>query len=210
MLPQVDNNRVAEALSYLTGQFSSDLRTPNVRNLLRVKARRKQDLENTFWSVINSQLLALPPALGGPSGQALNQLGALVGEPRGNFNDVQFLLFIRVIVAARRSGGRTEDLNKIMAIALGLAAFQLNEYYPGRVDLFAAAIATDIYAQPLAQALRIARPPGVFVELTYWDAPNYVLPIFVLGDSVSNSGGTGFEDQVSLANPTVPVSSIIC
>ena len=209
-LPTVDNSHVAEGLSYLTGQFSSDLRTPNVRNLVRVRMRRKQDLENTFWAVINSQLLSLPPALGGPTGQALNQLGAIVGEPRGAFNDTQFALFIRVIIAARRSGGRAEDLLKIGQIAFGLNAFQYNEYLIGKVDYYAPAIATDLYAQPFGQALHLARPPAVYVCFSYYDAVLYTLPLFELGDSVSNSGGTGFQDQVSGAGPTVPISSIAC
>jgi len=209
-LPTVDNSHVAEGLALLTGQFSSDTRTPDVRNLVRVKMRRKQSLENDFWAVINSQLLALPPAQGGPSGQALNQLGALVGEPRGNFNDTQYLLFIKVIIAARRSGGRAEDLLKIGQIAFGLNAFQYTEYLVGKVDYYAPAIVTDEYAQPFAQALHIARPPGIYLCFSYYDAVNYVLPLFTLADSVSGTGGSGFDDQISNTHPVVPISSIAC
>ena len=111
-LPTVDTNIVNEALGLLTGQFASDATTPNVRNLVRAKANRWQDIELTLWAVINSTQLLLPPSEGGPTGQALDQLGALVGEPRGAFNDTQFQLFIRVIIAARKSGGRAEDLMK--------------------------------------------------------------------------------------------------
>jgi hypothetical protein len=210
MLPTQDFNHVAESLALLTGQFSSDLLTPNVRNLVRVKARRKQYLENLIWAVINSQLLSLPPAQGGPSGQALNQLAALVGQVRGALTDVQLLLFIKVIIVARRSGGRSEDLNAVMQAALGRANFQMNDYYPGRVDLYAPGLATDEYAQPLAQALHLARPPAVYTLLSYWDTPSYVLPIFTLGDSVSGTGGTGFADSVSGSNPTVPISCLVC
>ena len=208
-LPAVDNAYVSEALALLTGQFSA-LNAPNLRNLLTASANQRQTLETTLWNVIDAQLLCLAGQPNGPSGQALNQLGDLVGLPRGAFNDTQYALFISVIVAARKSGGRSEDLLKVCQLALGLNAFSLNEYYPGRVDIYAAAIANDDYASPLSQALRLARPPAVFVEFTYYDAPSYHLPIFVLGDSVSGTGGSGFQDQVSGANPTVPVSSLVC
>jgi hypothetical protein len=207
-VPTIDTNIVNEALGLLTGQFASDATTPNVRNLVRVKARRWQAIENVFWDVINSTQLLLPPDQGGPTGQALNQLGALVGEPRGAFNDMQYQLFIRVIIAARKSGGRAEDLMKVLQLALGLGAFSYNEYEVARVDVYAPSIATDLYAAPLAQALTLARPPGMFCELSYFDA-SYSQPIFVLGDSVSNSGGSGFQDQISGADPTLPISSLL-
>jgi hypothetical protein len=207
-LPTVDTNIVNEALGLLTGQFASDATTPNVRNLVRAKANRWQDLENTLWAVINSTQLLLPPSKGGPTGQALDQLGALVGEPRGAFNDTQFQLFIRVIIAARKSGGRAEDLMKVLQLALGLGAFGYNEYNVGRVDVYAPNIVTDLYAAPLAQALTLARPPGVFCEFSYYDA-TYSEPIFVLGDTVSGTGGSGFQDQESLSSPTLPISSLV-
>ena len=208
-VPTQDFNHVQESLDLLTGQFASDATTPNVRNLVRAKANRWQDLELTLWAVINSTQLLLPPSQGGPTGQALDQLGALVGEPRGAFTDAEFLLFIKVIVRARRSGGRTEDMNAIMQIALGLGAFQLAEYNVARVDLYAPSMVTDEYAGPLAQALGLARPPGIYTLLSYYDV-SYSDPIFVLGDTVSGSGGSGFADQVSNTGLVLPISSIVC
>jgi hypothetical protein len=189
--PTQDFNHVNEGLALLTGQFSSDLLTPNVRNLVRTLMRRTQSIENTLWDVIDSQLLALQP-----TGQALNQLGDLVGEPRGAFNDVQYRLFITVIIAARKSGARTEDLLTVLALALGTAAFDWDEFYPGRASALAPSVATDLYAQPLAQALHIARPPGVYTILSYWDV-TYPLPVWELSDSVSGTGGVGLGDSVS-------------
>ncbi len=200
--PEVDTNIVAEGLALLTGQFASDAVTPNIRNLVRARMALKQDLENTYWDVINSQLLANKP-----TGQALNQLGDLVGEPRGAFNDTQYLLFIKVIIAARKSGARTEDLMTVLALALGTGAFEVDEFYPGRDSALAPSMATDLYAQPLAQALHIARPPAIYSVLSYWDV-SYPLPVWSLSDSVSGTGGVGLGDSVSGTGFCDPISSI--
>jgi hypothetical protein len=203
MLPAVDNSHVQEGLALLTGQFTDPVNYPNIRNLLTTFLRRIQDVENVLWNVINSQLLA-----NGPTGQALNQLGDLVGEPRGTLNDTQYLLFILVIIVARRSDGRMEDLNRICQAAVGKAAFTLTEFYPARVAIYTPSLATDLYAQPLDMALHLGRPPSVLASLDYWDVPNYVLPLWTPSDAVSNTGGQGLMDQVSGNFKSVPISTL--
>jgi hypothetical protein len=202
-VPQVDNSHVQEGLNLLTGAYSDQSATPNIRGLVTTLMRRVQTIENTLWDVIDSQLLAE-----NPTGQALNQLGDLVGETRGAFSDTQYLLFIKVAIRARRSAGCTEDLLQVCALALGMNRFELTEFYPARVSIYTPGIATDLYAQPLAQALGLARPPGVFCEVTYWDTPNYTLPVWSLSDSVTNTGGVALADQVSGAFLSVTPSSV--
>ncbi len=198
-----DDAHVAEALALLTGQFSSDKRTPNVRNLVRVIANRTQDVEDVLWAVIESQLLAK-----NPTGQALNQLGDLVQEPRGLLNDTQYLLWIQVAIRARKSGGRTEDLLAIAQLALGLNAFTYADWYPCKFDLYAPAMVTQLFAEPLAQALKLARPPGVYGVLGWYDAPSFTLPLWSFADSVSGTGGAGWGDVISGVGDAVPISAI--
>ncbi len=198
-----DTDHVAEALALLTGQFASDQRTPNVRNLVRVIAARTQDAENVLWAVIESQLLAM-----NPTGKALDQIGDLIGEPRGLFNDVQYLLWIRIAIRARRSAGRLEDLLAICQLALGLNAFKYTDYYPGKFEIYAPAMATASFAAPLAQALRIARPPAVYGVLDWYDTPSFTLPLLSFSDAVSGTGGAGWGDAISGLGNAVMISAI--
>jgi hypothetical protein len=201
-----DDSHVQEALALLTGQFSHDTQTPNIRNLVRILAARVQDVENTLWDVIESQLLVK-----GPTGQALNQLGDLVGEPRNGLGDSAYLLWILVAIRARRSGGRTEDLLAIGALALGLGQVSYTDYYPVRFEIYAPALPDMAWAIPLGQAMSIARPPGVYGVLDWYDQPTITrigLPVLTLSDSVSGLGGTGFGDSVSGVDECVCVSSI--
>jgi hypothetical protein len=198
-----DFNHVSEALALLTGQFSSDLATPDVRNLVRAMTQPVQDVENSLWDAINSQLIANTP-----TGQALNQLGDLIGEPRGGLNETQYLLWIQIAIRARKSGGRTEDLLAITALAVGTNQFTYTDWYPGDFDIYVPAMTTDAFAGPLDQALRIARPPGTYGNLDYWDTENYILPLWSCSDSVSSTGGQGLGDSVSGADMSVPISSL--
>lgn len=154
-----------QALALLTGEYSSDKRTPNVRNMVRSMARRTQEIENVLFAVMASQNLAA-----GPTGQALNQLGDLLQEARGSFSDVQYAFFLRVIARARASGGRAEDAIQIAALALGNGGASFAEYVPPGYLLTALDIVGD-YAYPLASALSLARPPGVLGELEWSDFP---------------------------------------
>lgn len=198
-----DFNHVSEALALLTGQWSSDLTASGTRNLVRAMTQPVQDVENALWDTINSQLIAKTP-----TGQALNQLGDLIGEPRGGLNDTQYLLWIQVAIRARKSGGRTEDLLAVTALAVGVNQFTYTDWYPGKFDIYVPALATDQFAGPLDQALRIARPPGTYGNLDYWDVPNYVLPLWSFSDQVSGTGGQGLGDSISGADMSVPISSL--
>jgi hypothetical protein len=200
-----DTNHVQESLALLTGQFASDQRTPNVRNMVRVRAGRTQDVENALWASINSQLLAKMP-----TGQALNQLGDVIGEARGTFNDVQYLLWILVAVRAHEANGLAEDAIQIAALALGPGVAKYLEWSPPGYEILALNIFGD-YAAPLAQALSLARPPG-YPGLLEWSDFNPSLDI-VLNDQtgLELEGFTGMlgtpKSQPGLLEPGAPPTS---
>ena len=83
--PIHDTSHVAEGLARLIGNYQ-DPAKPNVRALVAVLMRRVQELEDVLWSIFASQMLATPP-----TGNALDQLGDLVREPRGTFTDAEYL-----------------------------------------------------------------------------------------------------------------------
>jgi hypothetical protein len=191
MLPTFDKTHVAEALALLTGQFSSDVNTPNVRNLVRIAGNRTQDVENTLWDVINSQLLAK-----GPTGAALDQIADLVGSPgRGSFTDAQLLLWVLVTVRARKNAGLSEDAIQIAALALGSGVATYQDVAPAAY-LVSAMNIPGLFAAPLGQALHLAKPPGVrgVLEWSNWDPSQNI----ILGNSAHiGDPAQGFADSIT-------------
>lgn len=199
--PLVKNaNHVTEALALFSGQFTSDLNTPNLRNYLRACVNRDQDLENTLASIISSQIL------NNASGQALNQIGDLIGAPRGSFTDTQYLLFIRVAIRARRNSGRSEDALQVAALALKTSNATYIDYAPAAYEIQSFRIEQD-YIDPLGDALSFARPLGVRGVYKWSDQAlsNYFLP----ADSVNRglTPGTGLGDSISGLGDAILVGS---
>jgi hypothetical protein len=184
-------NHVAQALALFSGQFRSDLSTPNLRNLLRASVNRTQDVENVLASVMASQLL-----VNNPTGQALNQIGDLIGAPRGTFTDSQYLLFVRVAIRARRNGARSEDAIQVAALALTSGAATYIDYPPAAYEVQSFHVEQD-YIDPLGQALAFARPLGV--RGVYKWSDQILTHYFRPADSV-NPGvtpGSGLGDSIS-------------
>lgn len=194
--PTQDTAHVAEGLNYLIGIYRDK---PGTRGLLTAFLNRIQDIENMLWSVIECHLLTTPP-----SGIQLDEIGDLLGEPRGGFTDAQYLPFIQVAIAVRRSGGRSEELIGIMDLVLTGSNYQ--DFFPAAFEIWALNMPTDAYAVPLGIALRKARAAGVggVFNWSNWSTATQ----FYLGDSVVPTLGSGLKDSVSSANARGLLSGI--
>lgn len=182
-IPEVDEAIVKKGLALLTSHYVDK---PNIRGLLTAFLKRVQDLEDTLWSVISSQLLATPP-----TGQALDQIGDLVGTKRSGFSDAQFLVFVKMTIRARRSGGRAEDVIQVVALVVAGATYE--DFFPAAFFVSTLNI-TEAFALPIGQGIRMSRAigtRGVYVWSS-WDNSQ----LFFWGDS-GRSAGSGFKDSVS-------------
>lgn len=196
MTPTQNTAHVAQGLNYLTSRFRNQ---PELKAALTAFLNRIQDAENMLASVLAAGQLATPP-----TGNALDLIAALVGAKRSGFTDAQLLVFVKVYIAARKSGGRVEDILGILETVLG-SAFSYAEWYPAGFLVTALGI-NVAYVLPLALALKLARPPAVQAVLDYSLSP--VGSMIALADSYSSYVGRGLADSYSNAYPYQLAASI--
>lgn len=202
MEPTQDRNHVVEGLNLLIGQYRG---LPNIAGMLTAFLNRIQDIEDTLWDVIRSQLLTTPP-----TGQALYQIADLVQAPKGDFNDAELLIFVLVWIQAHKSGGRPEDLLTVLRLVLPTPNYQ--EFYPAAFEIWSLNVPPQNGATPpeivsaLSQALRIAKPAGVDGVFVWsdWSVPT----TFWFKDSTGSDPGSGLQDSVSEAYPQGLCSAI--
>lgn len=105
-VPAYDSAHKAEAIAKLTQAFRNKA---NIVALLGVYASAFQDIEAVFWGVINSRILDNTP-----TGDQLDQLGPLVGEPlRLGRSDAAYLTAIKLRIRVNRSQGKAEDVIQV-------------------------------------------------------------------------------------------------
>jgi hypothetical protein len=108
--PTVDNNHAAEAQALLTDHYRNQTVVPA---LLASFMPSVQALENTFWQIINSFLLANTP-----TGDQLNALGGIVGASRGSLDDADYFKKVLLQIRVNRSQGLSEDIIQVATIYL--------------------------------------------------------------------------------------------
>lgn len=193
--PSQNTSVVSKGLALLTSMYRTK---PNIVALLTAMLQQVQDLENAVWATLESMLLASPP-----TGPALDQIGDLVKCPRSGFSDAQYLIFVIMTIRARRSGGRSEDIIQVVALAILGATFA--EFYPAAFFVSTLNMSAT-WAAPIGVGIRTARDPGVRGVYVWSSWPNSGL--FYLGDSVGPVAGSGLQDHVSGSYPFGLASAI--
>lgn len=112
-----DTDHVAEGLGLLYRQFRGK---PLLTALLTAWLAQVQGVEDALWALL---ACTLETAVGAP----LDQLGRVLGFPRGLLGDDSFRGVLRAVVLARRSSGRAEDLIAVMRAAFGSTDFAYAE-----------------------------------------------------------------------------------
>jgi hypothetical protein len=188
MFPVPDPNHVTEGLGMRLGQYLKDAQ---LQALLTAFLGRIQDAENMLNAVIASSKLStyspaslLAAGLGpggpatqgyadGPPCQALLQLADVIGCPvNGQLTTAQLFFLIGIWRLARKSKGRAEDLIRLLAAAFGPGGASYTTYPLASFGVVAPSLTDGSLIGQLAQALKIARPPGVYAILDYgyWPA----------------------------------------
>jgi hypothetical protein len=200
MIPTVDTTHVADGLNLLIGEHRGK---PGIAGILQAVLQEVQVAENVSWDVIDSKILA-----NNPTGQALYQLADLIGCPRGTLTDAELLVVIPIWLLARKSKGRSEDLIQILAKAFGDSYAQYVEWFP-------AAYAATVLDAPdagtvgaIANALTIARPPGVYGVLTWTTFPTSTL-FYLAGPVGSGIAGSGFISPTGVNPRGLAMDSVV-
>lgn len=207
MLPTQDTTHVQDGLATRIGEYLSDA---NLAGLLTAVLMEVQAIEDMLWQVIGSQLLTrtFPPGTGqgeldGPPDQALIQVAQLVGAPIGTYTTRQLALLVGLWISADSSDGSTLRIASMLVAAFGPSSpypateLAYLEAWPAAFQLFAIDVSNSLLIPPVAQALAIARPAGVYATLSWSDASSWspASAIFYFGDSnAAPHGGSGLKD----------------
>jgi hypothetical protein len=160
------NHITTEMLDRLPAQFRDK---PRIEAIIRSLANQIQKHEQTFYDLYWRR------RLDNAEDVDLDNLGALVGEPRQGWTDDEFRQYIRARIKTNRSDGRTETLIAILVLLFELDAadvgnVRMREHRP-------AALTVETFFQVTANAEYIARsflqrakPAAVKLSYVAWPA----------------------------------------
>jgi hypothetical protein len=117
-----------EALDRLPEQYRDK---PRIASLVELIGDRHQQLENSFFSILNSEGLA-----GGEAAE-LDQLGDIVGQKRGGRSDAAYRLRILAKIGQNVSKGTAEDLISIFKLLMQAERVYYNPLFPAAASLTA-------------------------------------------------------------------------
>lgn len=198
--PLLDSSYVTTALGWLTSRYADPIQTPNVQGFVRALATRLQQIENDYWSFLNAVILDNHPMAGGPWA-ILDQIGAIVGEPRNGRTDADYVPALRLRIRINNSNGLAEDIIQIVALVVLGAAY--SEWYPAawEVDLTPTGPQSTSIVNALITDLGEAAEAGTAGNIRTQVSTK---TLFLLGDSTTPGQGTGWGDSTN-PTPTVRV-----
>lgn len=112
-----EHARIADHAQRAVDSLMSALRSKSrVAALAATLGARAQLVEDALWAVLT---ISIDSAVGA----ALDQIGELVGQPRGVLDDTDYRPVLRAAIRARRSSGTGPDVIAVVQLALGATPF---------------------------------------------------------------------------------------
>lgn len=113
------------------GRFTSQYAEAELlKGLSDLWAERIQALEDAAWSVLTERWLDVAV------GQQLDELGAVVGEPRLSRDDSEYRDAIGVRVSINQSGGEPERIIEFLTRIAGADQVIYKEIYPAKIEVY--------------------------------------------------------------------------
>jgi hypothetical protein len=189
-----------EGLAKLISQFQGQ---PVLEAVLRIYLDKIQELEDAFSDLLSET------TIDNSVGVHLENIGAIVGEPKNGRSDELYRLAIKARIRLNKSAGTIED---IIAIAIAVAnadvSIEMTEYFPAAfiariVEPIDPAV-TDVYR--IADFINSARGGGIATHLEFAVEGAFQL------DGPAGSGydegkyGGGIADGYVLPSPQIRVT----
>ncbi len=178
---------VAEAIGRFTEQFKNK---PNLTALVSAFVERNQGVEDIVWEVYEARQLA------NATDVRLDDIGAIVGQPRDGRVDYIYRQWISARIVINRSNGTADDTLHVLGLIVPDYDPSLYEYYP-------AAYVVRLYDYPgdfdaIFDILRQIKPAGVRLFFEYSEYPTSEL--FTLSESLTVVS----DDLLGLGDATDP------
>lgn len=120
-----DHNEIA--LSRYTYQYTE---ADTLQALTTLWSERMQGLEDAAWSVLTERWVDAA------AGVQLDELGAIVGEPRLGRTDETYREALEVRISINRSGGEPERIIEFLTRIAGADQVLYQEAWPAKIELF--------------------------------------------------------------------------
>jgi hypothetical protein len=125
--PVRENEIAARMLGRLREQFKDK---PKLEAFIRALANQCQHVEQMLWDLYTRRWID------DAEDADLDNLGAIVGEPRNGSEDDAYRQYIRARIKVNRSDGQIGQLLEIMVLLLGTAnPIQVRELYPAALEV---------------------------------------------------------------------------
>lgn len=181
-----DAAHVAEGLALVITQLRGK---PAFEAVLSSWLVQVQAVEDALWG-----LYAL--AIDNSSAHALDQLGAILGQPRpASLGDVPYRKVLHAATIALTSSGTGDELLAAMHKLIGSWDFTMTLASPATV-LFEPDAASDVPAATMASVLRRVKSGGVGLQVV--DVPSGDVFAFAAGEVPETDADTGFSDTGGL------------
>lgn len=129
-------------------------RSPRLRALIQIRARRWQEIEDAAWEVADA-VLSVDDSIG----VALDNIGSLVGRGRSDDTDPVFRVGLRAQIRINRSGARIGDSIDVLVLSTGGTPHVI--LYSGGYVIWQDEPLAAGEAEALARNLEQVRPLGM-------------------------------------------------
>jgi hypothetical protein len=161
-------------------------RLPRTSALLASWLTEVQAVEDAFYQLLTERHVAVA------TGETLDILGSIVGQPRDGRDDATYRLWISARVMVSRSSGTTEQILAIANKLVDGGPVVLREYYPGSFILNLGGI--DVHTGfEIAQLIVLAKAAGVRFMATWSNVGWPAVFTFAPGDAPVPDSPMGFD-----------------
>lgn len=148
----------AQAVARLSQQFKTK---PLIVALLKSWVTQVQELENALWDLREMRTLSTA------TGIYLDEIGAIVGQPRNGMDDDTYRVWISARVLVNRSSGTTEQVIGFVKKLVGESVeVWLDEQYPAAFAIQVGGI-DPAKGVEIARLLQLAKPAGVGAQFQW-------------------------------------------
>lgn len=192
-------SHTARAISRLTTQFKDKV---NIQAIVSILCDELDELEAAYFQLLNNR------ALDAAVGQNLDNLGDVLGLPRGGRGDDEYRADLRVQIAINTSNGTYSNFLQLAKIALD-RDITVDEIFPAGLRVTVEGDAPDALA---VRSLRRLAPVTVFpVEVITWDSEVDLFSFSTLDGPQDDPTGEGFSstDTPTAGGVMVSITEVV-